>query len=177
LAGIYHAKDVELFERPGTQTYETQVKDARGVLHDVVFYKATMTNSRGKVTGLIGTILDITDRKQAENALKKSEERYRTVFETTGSATIIVEEDTTISLVKEALSEVEKQHEKLKLTQSKLVQSEKMAGIGTMAAGVAHEINNPTNYVYLSSKTLEKDLSDFKKELLDMMSANDDEIS
>ncbi|MFA4885204.1 MAG: PAS domain S-box protein [Desulfotomaculaceae bacterium] len=98
LARIYHAKDVELFERPGTQTYETQVMDARGVLHDVVFYKATMVNFRGKATGLIGTVLDITDRKQAEEQLLKSEERYRTVFENTGTVMLVIEEDITISL-------------------------------------------------------------------------------
>jgi len=72
LARIYHAKDVELFERPGTQTYETQVEDARGVLHDVVFYKASTVNFRGMVTGLIGTILDITERKEAETGLQEA---------------------------------------------------------------------------------------------------------
>ena len=41
---------------------------------------------------------DITDRKRAEVALRESEEMYRTIFETTGSAAIIVEEDTTIFL-------------------------------------------------------------------------------
>jgi len=75
LAGIYHAKDVELFERPGTQTYETQVEDARGVLHDVVFYKASTVNFRGMVTGLIGTILDITERKQAETRLQEANQK------------------------------------------------------------------------------------------------------
>src|SRR5450756_672555 len=57
LATIYHVQDVELFERPGTQTYESQVMDTHGVLHDVVFYKAATVNFRGKVTGLIGTML------------------------------------------------------------------------------------------------------------------------
>jgi PAS domain S-box-containing protein len=37
-------------------------------------------------------------RKQAEDALHDSEDKYRTIFETTGTATIIIEEDTTISL-------------------------------------------------------------------------------
>lgn len=41
---------------------------------------------------------DITERKRAEVALRESEEMYRTIFETTGSAGIIVEEDTTIFL-------------------------------------------------------------------------------
>jgi len=41
---------------------------------------------------------DITDRKKAEIALAESEEKYRTVFENTGTAMIIIEEDMTISV-------------------------------------------------------------------------------
>jgi len=47
----------------------------------------------------VGMVEDITERKRAQDALQESEERYRTVFETTGTAMIIIEEDTTISLV------------------------------------------------------------------------------
>lgn len=72
LAKIYHSQDTVLFERPGTQTYEAQVKDARGFSHDVVFYKASTINSRGTVTGLVGTILDITERKEAEIELQEA---------------------------------------------------------------------------------------------------------
>ena len=49
--------------------------------------------------GRIEHYYDITKRKQAEQALKESEEKYRTVFENTGNATIIIEEDKTISMV------------------------------------------------------------------------------
>ena len=46
----------------------------------------------------VAFLCDISERKQAEEALKESESKYRAIFETTGSATIIVEKDTTISL-------------------------------------------------------------------------------
>ncbi len=42
---------------------------------------------------------EITERQLVENELRLSEEKYRTIFENTGTATAIVEEDTTISLV------------------------------------------------------------------------------
>jgi PAS domain S-box-containing protein/putative nucleotidyltransferase with HDIG domain len=42
---------------------------------------------------------DITKRKQAEEELQTSEAKYRTIFENTGTAALIVEEDTTISLI------------------------------------------------------------------------------
>jgi PAS domain S-box-containing protein len=48
----------------------------------------------------------------------------------------------------------------LKETQSHLMQSEKMASIGQLAAGVAHEINNPIGYVYSNLGTLEKYVQD-----------------
>jgi PAS domain S-box-containing protein len=48
---------------------------------------------------IFGHFMDITDRKGMEEKLRESETLYRTIFETTGTATIIIEEDTTIALV------------------------------------------------------------------------------
>jgi len=55
------------------------------------------------------------------------------------------------------LTEANKQ---LKLAQSQLLQSAKMASVGLLAAGVAHEINNPIGYVNSNLGTLEKYLAD-----------------
>ena len=46
-----------------------------------------------------GVFKNITERKEAEEELKESEERYHAVFENTGTATMVVEEDMTISMV------------------------------------------------------------------------------
>lgn len=50
------------------------------------------------IVGSFGTLIDITERKQAELALFDSENLYRAIFENTGNASIIIEEDTLISL-------------------------------------------------------------------------------
>jgi len=49
--------------------------------------------------------------------------------------------------IKEKNVLLEKQKQELETTQQHLVQSEKMASIGTLTAGIAHEINNPLNFI------------------------------
>ncbi len=53
-------------------------------------------------------------------------------------------------------SELEGAYNELKLTQAKILQQEKMASIGQLAAGVAHEINNPIGFVNSNLGTLRK---------------------
>jgi PAS domain S-box-containing protein len=52
----------------------------------------------GSVSGAIETITDITGLKRAQEDLIKSENRYRTIFENTGTATVLIEENTIISI-------------------------------------------------------------------------------
>nr|MBC8385623.1 PAS domain S-box protein [Candidatus Cloacimonadota bacterium] len=57
----------------------------------------SIKDKNGKVLFYDGIIEDITDRKRGEEALRNSEEKYRAVFENTGTATIIIEENDLIS--------------------------------------------------------------------------------
>ncbi len=49
---------------------------------------------------------------------------------------------------------------KLKDTQSQLVQAEKMSSLGQLTAGIAHEINNPINFVFAGASTLKTIMGD-----------------
>ncbi|WP_428939288.1 PAS domain S-box protein [Fontivita pretiosa] len=62
--------------------------------------------------------------------------------------------------------------EKLKATQSALVQAEKLAALGQMVAGVAHEINNPLSFVANNVAVLQRDLAAMRK-LLELYRAQD----
>ena len=60
--------------------------------------------------------------------------------------------------------------EELKLAQDQLVQSEKLASIGQLTAGIAHELNNPINFVSSSAQSLRRDFDDIT-EILRMLTA------
>jgi len=88
LAAVYHEKDSELMNNPGVQTYEFEVVNEIKENRQVVFHKATFNKDDGQIAGLIGVILDITERKKAEeekekliNKLLESKNRYRNLFE------------------------------------------------------------------------------------------------
>ncbi|MFT5915476.1 MAG: signal transduction histidine kinase/ligand-binding sensor domain-containing protein [Flammeovirgaceae bacterium] len=61
--------------------------------------------------------------------------------------------------------ELEDTFEELKQSQSQVVQSEKMASLGQMTAGIAHEINNPINFVYAGAESLKIQLTDLMEVL------------
>jgi diguanylate cyclase (GGDEF)-like protein/PAS domain S-box-containing protein len=92
LAEVYAAADQALFDRGGTQVYEAGVRYHDGSKHDVTFYKAIISQKDGSPGGLVGVMLDITERKRAEDALKLSS----TVFENSMQGIVITNADTRI---------------------------------------------------------------------------------
>ncbi|HBB32186.1 MAG TPA: hypothetical protein DDZ80_14815 [Cyanobacteria bacterium UBA8803] len=87
--------------------------------------KTAIRDATGQVIQTVGVSRDITEQKQAEDALRQSEARFR-----------------------DKATELEHTLDELKRTQAQLIQTEKLSSLGQMLAGIAHEINNPVNFIY-----------------------------
>jgi PAS domain S-box-containing protein len=66
VAARHQAADEDLWSNPGTRSYELEVPVHDGARRYTLNYKATFTGADGEIAGLIGAIIDITDRKRAE---------------------------------------------------------------------------------------------------------------
>jgi signal transduction histidine kinase len=67
--------------------------------------------------------------------------------------------------IETAYHQLEESHETLKATQTQLIQSEKMASLGELTAGIAHEIQNPLNFVNNFADVNQELLQEMKEEL------------
>jgi|WetSurMetagenome_2_1015567.scaffolds.fasta_scaffold00081_55 two-component system, NtrC family, sensor kinase len=115
------------------------------------FTAAALRDSRGNIMGAITTLEDITERKQAQEALQKlNEELEQRVIDRTESM-----ETANLELIL-ITTELERANSELKSAQSHMLQQEKMASIGQLAAGVAHEINNPMGFIISNLGSLDR---------------------
>jgi Signal transduction histidine kinase regulating C4-dicarboxylate transport system len=96
--------------------------------------------------------------KARQEALAISKENERLITEQNAILEKQVQSRTTQLL--KANDELTNAVDKLKSTQTQLVEFEKMASFGQISAGVAHEINNPINFVASNVKPLELDMKD-----------------
>ena len=70
-AVMMHGKDLDLFQTRAVQTYEARFTNRQtGEVREGLYWKAPLTNRAGEVTGLVGTILDITERNRLNQALR-----------------------------------------------------------------------------------------------------------
>ncbi|WP_243372859.1 PAS domain S-box protein [Geotalea sp. SG265] len=90
LAEIYDSHDLELAERQGVQVYESQVRCADGGYRHVIFYKALFTSIDEVPEGLVGVMLDITDRKCVEEKVREMEERFHQLFSQNWDAILLL---------------------------------------------------------------------------------------
>lgn len=76
-ADFYHAKDLELMQHPVRQEYETVAVSKNGIKREVFFAKDVFRDHNGKLAGIVGSFMDITDLKTAEREKDKLETQLR----------------------------------------------------------------------------------------------------
>jgi len=147
-------KVLHLFNHPELTSFDTlRLKDGT----DIERYSAPQRLG-DKIVGRVWSFRDVTKRKQAEQALLDSRNELEIkVHKRTADL-----QSANFAL----LSEKKRQEEliaQLAEAHNQLLQSEKMASIGQLAAGVAHEINNPVGYVNSNLATLQEYVADLLK--------------
>lgn len=150
LAQKYHEMDLVLFRNRGQQIYETSLIYPDASRRDIILNKATYTDMDGNLAGLVGVSIDITDRKKAEEALRKArDELEMRVQERTAALARAVEE------LRSEVSERKKAEEALRNSSEKLK---------LFAYSVIHDLKSPAIGIYgvarLLLKNYEKDLDD-----------------
>lgn len=112
------------------------------------FTAAPLRNHAGDIVGAIETLQDVSERKRVSEELREAYQKLEQRVE-----------DRTREL-QSSNQQLEETLGELQTAQSFLIQSEKMASIGQLAAGVAHEINNPTGFVASNLNTLNEYVGD-----------------
>jgi len=91
LAAIYHRADLDLSAKSGLQVYEATAPHIDKTHHDVLFFKTTFPAADGNLGGLIGVMLDISERKKGESALQAQKEFAESLVQNSTVPTFVLD--------------------------------------------------------------------------------------
>ena len=139
MADKFRADDRRVIESDSVLEAVEENLSAQGERRFVQVIKTSLHDLKGRPIGVQGIFWDVTERKRAEEQLLLKN----------------------VQLQEMARSEREA-HAQLKQAQSQLVQQEKLASLGQIVAGVAHEINNPVAFVSNNVAVLGRDVGEMR---------------
>ncbi len=133
---------------PGMDGFEicSYLKNKAETCEIPVIFMTTLSDTESKVKGLnFGAVDYITKPFQQEEVLARIKlhlKLYKLMQQVAEQNQVLEER------VQERTFKINQMMEELKKMQVQLIQNEKMSSLGQMVAGVAHEINNPINFIY-----------------------------
>lgn len=153
LAAKYQQDDRAVIETGKVFETEEENRTPEGELRHVNVVKSPIRDAHGRITGIQAIFWDITERKRAVQQLEKAHEE--------------------LACNEQALR---KSHEELKSVQLQLIQAGKMESIGTLAAGVAHEVKNPLAVLLMGVAFLHKNVQRPDENMVTVLKEMEDAI-